>query len=51
MKRCLWLCVVFLLAGHIPVVSADAACEGVSSTRSPISAGAVFFRCRWEAQK
>lgn len=28
MKRCLWLCVVFLLAGHIPVVSADAACEG-----------------------
>ena len=28
MKRCLWLCVVFLLAGHIPVASADAACEG-----------------------
>ena len=29
MKRCLlWLCVVFLLAGHIPVVSAYAACEG-----------------------
>ncbi|HBC0094038.1 TPA: TraU family protein, partial [Escherichia coli] len=28
MKRCLWLCVVFLLSGHVSGTSADAACEG-----------------------
>ncbi|EAS0426820.1 conjugal transfer protein TraU, partial [Salmonella enterica subsp. enterica serovar Typhimurium] len=27
MKRYLWLCVLILLAGHVPTVSADAACE------------------------
>lgn len=50
MKRCLWLCVVFLLSGHIPVASADAACEG-RFVNPMISAGAVFSRCRWAAQK
>ncbi|SVF43604.1 conjugal transfer pilus assembly protein TraU [Escherichia coli] len=28
MKRCMWLCVVWLLTGHVPAASADAACEG-----------------------
>ncbi|HHZ3280560.1 TPA: TraU family protein, partial [Escherichia coli] len=28
MKRCMWLCVVLLLTGHVPAASADAACEG-----------------------
>ncbi|EJP1869613.1 conjugal transfer pilus assembly protein TraU [Escherichia coli] len=28
MKRCMWLCVILLLTGHVPAASADAACEG-----------------------
>ncbi|WP_303048944.1 TraU family protein, partial [Salmonella enterica] len=27
MKRSLWLCVLILLAGHVPTVSADSSCE------------------------